>query len=72
MLNLKVGPCPKCSNKTFNVTAHVTQTWLVDEDGDFIKAESDCDEVTHSPDADDVFTCSKCGAEVLAKYVPGE
>ena len=56
MLNLKVGPCPKCSNNTFNVTAHVTQTWLVDEDGDFIKAESDCDEVTHSPDADDVFT----------------
>ena len=41
MLNLKVGPCPKCGNNTFNVTAHVTQTWLVDEDGDFIKAESD-------------------------------
>ena len=29
MLNLKVGPCPKCGNNTFNVTAHVTQTWLV-------------------------------------------
>jgi hypothetical protein len=22
-------------------TAHVTQTWLVDEDGDFIEAKSD-------------------------------
>ena len=38
---------------------------LVDEDGDFIKAESDCDEVTHSPDADDVFTCSKALANGL-------
>jgi hypothetical protein len=45
----------------------VTQTWLVDEDGDFIEAKSDCDEVTHAPDAEDLFTCSKCGAEVPAK-----
>ena len=58
--NLKIGPCPKCGNTTFITTAHVTQTWLVDEDGDF-------DEVTHAPDAEDLFTCSKCGAEVPAK-----
>lgn len=44
---LKIGPCPKCGNTTFIATAHVTQTWLVDEDGDFIEAKSDCDEVTH-------------------------
>lgn len=44
--NLKIGPCPKCGNTTFIATAHVTQTWLVDEDGDFIEAKSDCDEVT--------------------------
>lgn len=61
--NLKIGPCPKCGNTTFITTAHVTQTWLVDEDGDFIEAKSDCDEVTHAPDAEDLFTCSKCGAE---------
>ena len=60
--NLKIGPCPKCGNTTFITTAHVTQTWLVDEDGDFIEAKSDCDEVTHAPDAEDLFTCSKCGA----------
>ena len=30
---LKIGPCPKCGNTTFIATAHVTQTWLVDEDG---------------------------------------
>lgn len=50
---LKIGPCPKCGNTTFIATAHVTQTWLVDEDGDFIEAKSDCDEVTHAPDAED-------------------
>lgn len=63
---LKIGPCPKCGNTTFIATAHVTQTWLVDEDGDFIEAKSDCDEVTHAPDAEDLFTCSKCGEEVTA------
>lgn len=48
---LKIGSCPKCGNTTFIATAHVTQTWLVDEDGDFIEAKSDCDEVTHAHDA---------------------
>lgn len=62
--NLKIGPCPKCGSTTFHATAHATQTWLVDEDGEFIKAETNCDEVTHSPDTEDLFECSKCGAEV--------
>lgn len=42
------------------------------EDGDFIEAKSDCDEVTHAPDAEDLFTCSKCGTEVPAKYAYSE
>ena len=86
--NLKIGPCPKCGSTTFHATAHATQTWLVDEDGEFIKAETNCDEltpptieivgfpglhfVTHSPDTEDLFECSKCGAEVPAKYVYSE
>lgn len=70
--NLKIGPCPKCGSTTSHATAHVTQTWLVDEDGEFIKAETNCDEVTHSPDAEDLFECSKCGAEVPAKCVYSE
>lgn len=70
--NLKIGPCPKCGSTTFYATAHATQTWLVDEDGEFIKAETNCDEVTHSPDTEDLFECSKCGAEVPAKYVYSE
>ena len=48
------------------------QHTLVDEDGEFIKAETNCDEVTHSPDTEDLFECSKCGAEVPAKYVYSE
>ena len=44
--NLKIGPCPKCGSTTFHATAHATQTWLVDEDGEFIKAETNCDELT--------------------------
>lgn len=36
---LKIGPCPKCGNTTFTATAHVTQTWLVDEDGDFYRSQ---------------------------------
>lgn len=70
--NLKIGPCPKCGSTTFRATAHVTQTWLVDEDGEFIKAETNCDEVTHFPDTEDLFECSKCGAEVPAKYAYNE
>ena len=45
---------------------------IYDEDGDFIEAKSDCDEVTHAPNAEDLFTCSKCGAEVPAKYAYSE
>lgn len=55
--------CPNCGGKEFLTTAHVTQTWKVDEDGDFIEAVSDCDEVTHGPDDGNIWTCVKCGAE---------
>lgn len=73
--------CPKCGGTTFLVTAHVTQTWKVDEEGDFISEVSSCDEITHKPDDDDIWTCanSKCdwssaGSEALVdkKEVEGE
>lgn len=53
--------CPKCGNKTFEVNAHVVQGWLVDGDGDFTAVTEDCVEVTHRPDNDDIWVCSKCG-----------
>ena len=56
--------CPKNPNhKKFIVTAHVTQEWEVDDTGDFIRCTSECDDVTHAPDAQDIWECSECGAE---------
>ncbi|WP_394969954.1 hypothetical protein [Candidatus Allofournierella merdipullorum] len=53
--------CPKCGGEQFIVTAHVTQTWKVDEDGDFIEEVTSCDEITHKPDDDDIWTCAAPG-----------
>lgn len=53
--------CPKCGNETFGVTWHVTQSVIVDGNGNFIKEVSSCDEVTHGADDDDIWNCAKCG-----------
>lgn len=59
--------CPKCHNKTFLVTAHVTQSWEVDEKENFLKCICECVEVTHTPDDDDLWTCSLCGYNAVGK-----
>lgn len=59
--------CPICGHSNFNVTAHVTQGWLVDEDGDFIECTTECEEVTHKPNDDDSWTCAKCGHDAVGK-----
>lgn len=53
--------CPRCGNATFVVTAHVTQDWLVDADGNFVEEKQSCVEVTHAPDDGDIWTCAVCG-----------
>lgn len=53
--------CPKCGNTRFLVTAHVTQSWEVDQFENFICSVSECDEITHQPDDEDIWTCAKCG-----------
>lgn len=53
--------CPKCGGRRFVVTAHVTEDWIVDEDGEFLEVKESCVEVTHHPDDDDVWECEKCG-----------
>lgn len=53
--------CPKCGAMSFCVTAHVTQDWVVDENGSFISSNNDCLEVTHFPDDDDIWDCNNCG-----------
>lgn len=68
MLTLKVR-CPKNpKHDRFTATAHVTQTWEVDERGNFIK-EISTDDTTHSPDKDDIWYCKKCGARAIVEEV---
>lgn len=53
--------CPKCGNTTFMATAHVTQDWKLDENGQFLECVNNCIETTHYPNEDDVWDCEKCG-----------
>ena len=59
--------CPVCGNDEFYTNAHVVQGWRVDSDGAFIAETENCVEVTHSPDDDDIWTCSRCGWEGAGK-----
>lgn len=55
--------CPVCGNDEFYTNAHVVQGWRVDCDGEFIEETESCVEVTHKPDDDDIWQCTKCGWE---------
>ena len=59
--------CPRCGSKCFCVTAHVTQDWVVDENGAFLRSNNDCVEVTHFPDDEDVWDCESCGYSAAGK-----
>ena len=59
--------CPKCRNKTFLVTAHIVQGWLVDENGEFMEVTEDCVCVSHHPDNEDIWTCEKCGYDAAGE-----
>jgi len=59
--------CPRCGAMSFCVTAHVTQDWVVDENGDFLRCIDDCLEVTHFPDDDDIWDCNNCGYSAPGK-----
>lgn len=57
--------CPKDkSHEGFIATAHVTEEWLMDSNGDFLEVySSDDTEVVHRPDNEDVWYCQECGAD---------
>jgi ribosomal protein S27E len=62
--------CPNDkAHKRFCVTAHVTEDWIVDEQGDFLETDCDCGltQVIHRPDAQDYYTCAECGTEAIIK-----
>lgn len=58
---MKKHVCPVCGNDKFHVTTHVTQTWVVDSEGDFVEEVTSCEEVTHRPDDEDIWHCTHCG-----------
>ncbi len=63
--------CPNDANhKRFSVTAHITEEWIVDENGEFLDVTGNSGEVTHRPGKDDCFTCIECFA--LAKTSSGK
>ena len=59
--------CPICGCKKFYVTAHVTQEWIVDTNGDYLKTSEECIEVTHFPKNDDMWKCCECGRDAEGK-----
>ena len=63
--------CPYCGSQVFSVTAHVTQDWLVDGNGYFRECTSDCVDVIHQPNDEDMWSCADCGFEAVGKELNG-
>lgn len=61
--------CPVCAGRRFVTSAHIVQSWVVDECGNFQEVAEDCVEVTHEPDPDNTWTCQNCGAEAVDETV---
>lgn len=59
--------CPKCGAQKFSATAHVTQDWELDGDGDFAEELNGCVETTHRPDEEDIWDCMCCGFSAPGK-----
>ena len=58
--------CPNDpEHKRFLATAHVTETWVVDELGGFLDVVDSLESrnVTHRPDCEDLFECEKCSIQ---------
>lgn len=59
MSNVKYR-CPECGAEAFIVTAHVTQDWKIDGNGNFLEEIESYVEVTHEPNEDDLWQCANC------------
>ena len=56
--------CPKDeSHKRFVTVIHITQDVSVDEHGNFLAVVTPCLEMTHGPNAGNIWECGVCGAE---------
>jgi len=56
--------CPECNSKQFVTVAHVTEDWVVNENGEFVEVFGSSDTyVVHGPRAGNIWICYKCGEE---------
>lgn len=60
---MKQYRCPKCGATKFSAAAHITQEWELDANGEFADVITDCMDVTHKPNDDDLWSCLVCGYE---------
>lgn len=59
--------CPNNKeHKEFSVVCHVTEEWIVDENGEFLELLEGCIDITYGPN-DSVWYCTECGAEARAE-----
>jgi hypothetical protein len=62
--------CPNDpKHNRFYTTAHITQEWAVNGNGDFLESVAPYDhtDVTHGPTPKKVWECAVCGANVLVE-----
>jgi hypothetical protein len=60
--------CPKNSkHDRFETTAHVTQDWIVDNTGEFVRVSRACVQTDHGPMKGNIFTCCQCGWEAIVE-----
>ena len=60
---MSLKKCPRCGGEHFLVDAHIVQEWIVDTKGFFEEVATDCVEVIHKPNDEDVWQCESCGYE---------
>lgn len=55
--------CPNSpEHKTFYTTAHMSETWKVDEEGNWLETTDDPGEIVARPDPGNTWQCTVCGA----------
>ena len=65
--------CPQCGGTCFSATAHVTQIWMLCGSGKFMESISNCVDVTHQPNDDDLWECLNCEFKAAGvKFIKGD
>ena len=63
MLKMKCPANP--DHKKFITVVHVSQDWVVDDQGNFIEIANDYGETVAGPNEGNTWTCKECGTEAV-------